>query len=782
MVYLIIKEICPSADEVIIVTSSLMKDMNSKNDLYRANSIRVLCCIADSAMLCQIERYLKQAIVDRSDAVSSAALVSATHLTHIDLDIVRRWSSEIQEALNSSSPGVQFHALGLLYEVRKSDRLAINKMVTQLTRAQLRSPLAQCLLIRFVAQVISDSQNAQEFDSPFFNYLQNCLRHKSEMVVFEAVRAITNLREVNTNQLSPVITVLQLMLSSPKPSSRFASMSVINKLAFVFPDSVCSCNADIESLISDENKSIATLAVTTLLKTGCEAAIERLLKRIHSFMAEIQDDFKIMVVEAVRVTCIRCSHKYRTLLSFLSTHLREEGGFEYKRAIVHAIIQLFGVIPEAKELSLSYLSEFIEDCEYTNLSCEILYLLGEEAPDTTDPGKYLRYIYNRVVLENPSVRAAAVSAMTNIGLHHEFLRERILILLRRCLFDTDDEVRDRASSSIASLGKLGKFTGHDVNSLDLRACLTFETVLLEYCKSHREEAIDLKNIVEVNIEPESEGANSLELQSDYTSPLSKISTLPDLIQYGAIFKSSSELELTEDETEYKIKCIKHVFSEHVIFEFLCKNTIEEQRLTNVSVSMESLSTSGFRETLVLPLDFMPLNDYASTFSIFALRDSDNIIDRFACTLKFLSKEVDPITGFVEDDGYEDEYSLEDVYLNQSDFIRSVHLTDFASAWDDNEDFVESTGVRIMDEFENIQTAAQHICTLLGLAPCSTGVAPNARSHVLCCGGELPSGQLVLIRVYFNLEIQTVKANITCKSFEDIICSSVVSSLVAYTAF
>jgi hypothetical protein len=30
MVYLCIKDICPSADEVIIVTSSLMKDMNSK--------------------------------------------------------------------------------------------------------------------------------------------------------------------------------------------------------------------------------------------------------------------------------------------------------------------------------------------------------------------------------------------------------------------------------------------------------------------------------------------------------------------------------------------------------------------------------------------------------------------------------------------------------------------------------------------------------------------------------------------------------------------------------
>ena len=58
---------CPGEDEVIIITSSLMKDMNSKTDLYRSNAIRVLCsiCGQDTQLLVQIERYLKQAIVDK---------------------------------------------------------------------------------------------------------------------------------------------------------------------------------------------------------------------------------------------------------------------------------------------------------------------------------------------------------------------------------------------------------------------------------------------------------------------------------------------------------------------------------------------------------------------------------------------------------------------------------------------------------------------------------------------------------------------------------------------
>merc|ERR1719235_2099528 len=49
MVYLIIREMSPGSDEVIIVTSSLMKDMTSNNPLFQANAIRVLSSIIDSS-------------------------------------------------------------------------------------------------------------------------------------------------------------------------------------------------------------------------------------------------------------------------------------------------------------------------------------------------------------------------------------------------------------------------------------------------------------------------------------------------------------------------------------------------------------------------------------------------------------------------------------------------------------------------------------------------------------------------------------------------------------
>lgn len=58
-------------------------------------------------------------------------------------------------------------------------------------------------------------------------------------------------------------------------------------------------------------------------------------------------------------------------MNFLSNILREEGGFDYKKAIVDSIVILIRDIPDAKEIGLLHLCEFIEDCEFTYLSTQV---------------------------------------------------------------------------------------------------------------------------------------------------------------------------------------------------------------------------------------------------------------------------------------------------------------------------------------------------------------------------------------------------------------------------
>lgn len=82
-----------------------------------------------------------------------------------------------------------------------------------------------------------------------------------------------------------VFVALQIMLSNQRPAVRFAAVRTLNTLSRSRPQAVARCNNEIEALLSDGNRSIATLALTSLLKTGHESGVERLIKQISLLMA-----------------------------------------------------------------------------------------------------------------------------------------------------------------------------------------------------------------------------------------------------------------------------------------------------------------------------------------------------------------------------------------------------------------------------------------------------------------------------------------------------------------
>uniref|UniRef100_A0A383V8B1 Coatomer subunit gamma n=1 Tax=Tetradesmus obliquus TaxID=3088 RepID=A0A383V8B1_TETOB len=911
MVYLCIKDICPGSDEVIIVTSSLMKDMNSRVELYRSNAVRVLCQIVDGQLLAQIERYLKQAVVDKSPVVAASVLVSAVHLIKHNGEIIKRWVNEVTEAAQSRQPMVQFHAVALLHALRASDRLAVSKLVTQLTRAQVKSPLAQCLLVRYVSQVrrrgwwpagatgaaaaaavtaaaaavtaaaaaavkgssevpvgalreqgkgcvagrgvqqqqqqqqaaqqktnssssrsgngrrissgltlkhvIADSQPGPGGESrPFYDYLEGCLRHKSESVIFEAARAICNLRDVTARELTPAITVLQLFLSSSKPVLRFAAVRTLNKVAMSHPMAVTNCNIDMESLISDQNRSIATLAITTLLKTGSEGRVDKLLKQIGGFMSDIGDDFKVVVVGAIRSLALKFPAKQRALMGFLASVLREEGGFEYKKAIVQAILELIQEIPDAREAGLGHLCEFIEDCEFTFLSVQVLALLGREGPTTKEPARYIRYIYNRIILENATVRAAAVSALASFGARVPELTARVVVLLKRALYDNDDEVRDRATLHLTQLG--GAAGGPEAICPSLQLNLAaMEGALAAYLASDdTQQPFDVSAVPKAAPEaklPKPQGGLMAAAAAGGTAPAAGgaaaggaaaagsaggagaaagyssqyeaiIKARPEFASLGPLFKSCAPVRLTEEDTEYAIHAVKHVFAEHLVLQFDCTNTIAEQCLEDVSVMLDLAEAPEFEAETVLPLASMPLNEVGQCFSVLR-RPAGISAGKMGCVLKFTVKEIDPSTGEAEEEGYEDEYQLEDVEVSGSDYIRPLGLGNFRGAWESLDpatereddyglgprealqDTVETVmGILGMHPFEDTSVMQPHketyivynsdtvetVMGILGMHPCegTEAVPPNARSHTVLLAGQLPGDVRALVRLSFGM--------------------------------
>lgn len=782
MVYLVLKELLPLAEDVIIVISCLTKDMNSKTDLYRANAIRVLCKINDVAMLGQAERYLKQAIVDREAYVASAALVSGMHLmkgSPAGVDIVKRWFSEVQSAVKSKSTMVQYHALGLLHQIKRNDRLAVSKLVSEMTRSPVRSHYAHCLLIRYTCQVLEDESDDTE-RGRLYDYLESCLRHKSEVVIYEAARGICGLRTVSSKELTPAVAVLQMFLSSPKASLRFAAVRTLNKVASTHPLSVTVCNPDMENLIGDVNRSIATLAITALLKTGAETTVDRLMKQITNFINDISDEFKIVVVDAIKTLCLKYKQKHRTLMTSLANMLRDEGGYQYKKAIVDAMLTIIAALPEAKEPGLAHLCEFIEDCEFTQLSTRVLNLLGREGPTTSSPSKYIRYIYNRLTLESANVRAAALSALAKFALGLPALRPSISILLSRCLHDSDDEVRDRATLYLRLLQQDQDLAQKLIlDSLPVPLD-NLERCLKEYAANPSAQPFDIAVVPVTPIAPEpsellrskygsSQGFSSaFKPDVDSRPAAAQLPAIPELAALGPVFKSSAPQQLTESETEYVVNCVKHVFAEHVVFQFNCTNTLDAQVLENVVVKMDASSAPGFKVEWELEASSLVYGVPGAAY-VCASHDPEAYpTGSFGNVLKFQVKDVDPATGEADETGYEDQYPLDNLDVTVADYMKKTYCTSFKDEWaalgEDNE-LVEIFALSTM---KSLKDAVNEIIDFLGMQACDkTEVVPPKRTkHILLLSGSFVDGNapaLVRIRMKMDDSAPGVSMELTVRS-------------------
>lgn len=788
VLYLCIKEMANIANDVIIVTSSLTKDMTGKEDIYRGPAIRALCRITDNTMLQSIERYMKQAIVDKMPSVSSAALVSSLHLMKTGSEVVKRWVNEVSDTVNSDNVMVQYHALGLLYQIKKNDKLAITKLVAKFSRSSLKSPYAYCFLIRVATHQLEEEKDSM--DTNLFDFIEGCLRHKSDMVIYEAASAIVSLKCTTAKELASAVSVLQLLCSSPKPSLRYAAVKTLNKISISHPAAVTACNLDLENLITDQNRSIATLAITTLLKTGNEGSVDRLMKQIASFMSEISDEFKIVVVEAIRSLCLKFPRKHSVMMTFLASMLREEGGYEYKRAIVNTIITIIEENPEAKESGLSHLCEFIEDCDYMQLATRILHLLGREGPTTTTPAKYIRYIYNRVILETAEVRAAAVSALAKFGASSEDLLPSILVLLQRSMLDEDDEVRDRASFyyGVLSFKDKALSSAYILNTLNI-APVSLERALQQYNQHVTEKPFDIKSVPTIQIPTELSKSNlsSGEPISPSKRPTEKSATqqdlyteqllaIPQFANLGPLFKSSAAIALTEADTEYNVKCIKHTFSHYMVLQFDCLNTLNDQLLENVVIKLET--SDAYEVISYKPCQSLAYNIPGVAYTLIKIPDDPTQVSgTFECNMKFTVKDCDPNTGEPDSEGYEDEYALETVEVEVADHVQRVLKPNFSASWEEvgSENELEDTFALSMPSLDE---AIKNIIQFMGMQACerTDKVVEGKNTHVLLLAGIYRGGHDVLVRAKLVFNDGGVAMQLTIRSSDEAVTQVIASAV------
>lgn len=376
-------------------------------------------------------------------------------------------------------------------------------------------------------------------------------------------------------------------------------------------------------------------------------------------------------------------------------------------------------------------------------------MLGVEGPKTSQPTKYIRYIYNRVVLENAIVRAAAVTALAKFGVGQTDpeVKSSVSVLLTRCLDDTDDEVRDRAALNLRLMSEENEMASLFIKNgmlvflqfppshiiadgLESMFTLsTFEHQLVMYVTSGEKEtfatAFDVNTIPVVSPE-EALAAQRNEKLNNATPTLKAPSTgppkgakangvaeaataaatqkyaeqlmqIPELKAYGALLKSSVPVELSESETEYVVTAVKHIFKEHIVLQYDIKNTLSDTVLEDVTVVATPSEEEALEEEFIVPAPKLNPNESGVIYATFKKIEGEQSVPvaSFTNNLKFTSKEIDPTTGEPDVSGYEDEYQVNDLDLTGSDYIIPTFAGSFDHVW-------EQTGANGEEVSETLQ--------------------------------------------------------------------------------
>lgn len=810
LLFIFLRELSSSAEQVFIASSSLVKDMNSPSEVFKANAIRTLRKVGDASVIAPMERHIKQALLDKNQNVTTAALATGIQLSSQLPDMVKRWSPEVTEVLKNKGNKVQYYALALLSKLRKSDRVSVLRLIGMAQNGPLRAPLALCFLIRLCTELMQEdlSQSLE-----LFKFVNNMTHHHSDMVVFEACKSLVSLRCLTVKEIAPVTTVLQLYLTSHRPVMRFAAVRLLSRIATANPQALSSSVNDLDALIGDGNRHISTLAISTILKAGNEGNVEKILARITTFMKELNDDFKTVVVDALKIIVVKFPSKYQAILDFFSKPLANEGSSTLKSAIVDTIITMAKTNEKAKVECLSTLADFIDDCEYNALAIRILYFFGEEVHTTAHPQRFIRSVYNRISLESPVVRACAVTTLAKIGARCPDLRQRVIPLLQRCTADIDDEVRDRAVLYSKILASNDEYIVRSL-VLDVEEAVTKERKHAAAKAGEGKGAADNEegasesdlSVIRAQVQRAAAapsllgeaagggaaaggrgggGGSSAEAYSPSVDVLGlqdQMRKIPQIREFGEPMYSTEPVMLTEADSEYVVSCVKHVYSTHLVLQFRIQNTMDGQAMVG-AVPEADVDEVDLEAKFAIPAPDINGGSTGCSYLVFGKDEGAMPLGPVHLAFKFAVRDVNE----TECDGSE-EYPLEDLELNVCDYIQPQVFSDVASftrQWDamaqGDEPAAEASNTYELPGAKNLTNAMGTILDFYGMA--LAGPKPDkitTASHVLHLSGLVMLNEPVLIMAQakvFVTQTNTIALTLTMRGGSEELDEFLISSLV-----
>ncbi|KLU93207.1 hypothetical protein MAPG_12144 [Magnaporthiopsis poae ATCC 64411] len=193
-----------------------------------------------------------------------------------------------------------------------------------------------------------------------------------------------------------------------------------------------------------------------------------------------------------------------------------------------------------------------------------------------------------------------------------------------------------------------------------------------------------------------------------------------------------------------------MFKEHVVMQYLIKNTLPSTVLEKVTVMVTPSDEVEFDEQFIIEVNQLPTDDPGVCYVAYQRASGPGTVTvgTFSNVLRFTTKEIDPSTGQPEEFGFEDEYEVADFDLHGSDYVLPAFASNFEHVWEQiGASGEEAEETLQLSSMKSIAEATEQLCRTLSMqALDGTDVPINQSTHTLKLLGKTLSGGRVIASI------------------------------------
>ena len=395
-------------DTLYMVTNSVTKDITSSTSFNaKVNALRLLPMFVSAQNPVQIERMLKDNLIDKNAEVVESALMALYEMQKAgNQELVKKCSVEIESLLkNEAMKDVVYVASNVLLNSRQSDNILFLKnfsnYLKKITKgngkelAGLSDFSVLQVLKACTSLVLSPDPLDRNLLEAMLLFLELALERKSDMVKIECTRMLSFMDNVDNSSMKPFVRELKELLEwNDDPITHYETLKV---LEFIIRSpyrlSLFSGHAIFDNMLGSDSKMVVSLAITILIKIVNEGSIERLLEKIFKIMNDVPDTIKERVVTNCLLVVEKFPSKLPMVVKFLNNCLKEKGEVDFKLKVVGIFEQILEKYEATSESVLDHLSEYIEDSMDGRLTVKIIVLIARFNSRIENKGRLTRQVH-----------------------------------------------------------------------------------------------------------------------------------------------------------------------------------------------------------------------------------------------------------------------------------------------------------------------------------------------------------------------------------------------------